>query len=93
VPGQSGEGRKQFFFEKKNQKTFAYWARACGQSEGSKSFLPLFFKKEDLSIACLPSPDCPGHRALRGRGLGAVSGIFQKALTTSIPASLFHWNA
>jgi hypothetical protein len=21
-PGQSGEGRKQFFFEKKNQKTF-----------------------------------------------------------------------
>jgi hypothetical protein len=38
--GQSGEGRKQFFFEKKarppcgNQKTFAYWARACGQSEG-----------------------------------------------------------
>jgi hypothetical protein len=27
---------------------------------GRKSFLLLFFKKEDLSIACLPSPDCPG---------------------------------
>jgi hypothetical protein len=29
---------------------------------GSKSFLLLFFKKEDLSIACLPSPDCPEGR-------------------------------
>jgi hypothetical protein len=45
-PGQSGEGRKQFFFEKKNQKTFAYWARACGQSEGVKVFCFFFSKKK-----------------------------------------------
>jgi hypothetical protein len=34
------EGRKQFFFEKKNQKTFTL---------KNKSFLVLFFKKELLS--------------------------------------------
>jgi hypothetical protein len=53
-PGQSGEGRKQFFFEKKNQKTFAYWARACGPSEGVKVFCFFFSKKKTfLSRACL----------------------------------------
>jgi hypothetical protein len=46
LAGQSGEGRKQFFFEKKNQKTFAYWARACGQSEGVKVFCFFFSKKK-----------------------------------------------
>jgi len=45
-PGQSGEGRKQFFFEKKNQKTFDYWARACGQSEEVKVFCFFFSKKK-----------------------------------------------
>jgi hypothetical protein len=45
-PGQSAEGRKQFFFEKKNQKTFAYWARACGQSKGVKVFCFFFSKKK-----------------------------------------------
>jgi hypothetical protein len=44
--GQSGEERKQFFFEKKNQKTFAYWARACGPSEGVKVFCFFFSKKK-----------------------------------------------
>jgi hypothetical protein len=44
--GQSGEERKQFFFEKKNQKTFAYWARACGQSQGMKVFCFFFSKKK-----------------------------------------------
>jgi len=39
---------KQFFFEKKNQKTFAYWARACGQSEGVKVFCFFFSKKKTL---------------------------------------------
>jgi len=43
--------RKQFFFEKKNQKTFALWltrqARVAGTKE-NKSFLVLFFKKELL---------------------------------------------
>jgi hypothetical protein len=50
-------GRKRFFFEKKNQKTFRpcgargfsrgwWWARAS-----RKSFLLLFFKKEALKPA------------------------------------------
>jgi hypothetical protein len=51
-PGQSGEGRKQFFFEKKNQKTFAYWARACGQSQGVKVFC-FFFSKKKAFLPCL----------------------------------------
>jgi hypothetical protein len=46
LAGQSGEERKQFFFEKKNQKTFAYWARACGQSQGMKVFCFFFSKKK-----------------------------------------------
>jgi hypothetical protein len=29
-----------------NQKTFAYWARACGQSEGVKVFCFFFSKKK-----------------------------------------------
>jgi len=44
------EGRKPFFFEKKNQKTFIHLARAKADRLGSKgnSFLVLFFKKEPL---------------------------------------------
>jgi hypothetical protein len=38
------KGRKVFFFEKKNQKTFIYFTR----HQIDKSFLLLFFKKEDL---------------------------------------------
>jgi hypothetical protein len=44
-----------FFFEKKNQKTFARWRtrkatqeRARCRQHQSKSFLLLFFKKEGL---------------------------------------------
>jgi hypothetical protein len=46
-----GEGRKQFFFEKKNQKTFIRCG-ACrsfrARQPTGKSFLFLFFKKEIL---------------------------------------------
>jgi inosine/xanthosine triphosphate pyrophosphatase family protein len=43
-PGQSGEGRKQFFFEKKNQKTFDSWAepRRKGRGQIFKSFFTRF---------------------------------------------------
>jgi len=44
--------RKQFFFEKKNQKTFDYWrTRPISKLAAyaiSKRFLVLFFKKELL---------------------------------------------
>jgi len=48
-----------FFFEKKNQKTFICWSLMettipnCSD-QCDKSFLLLFFKKEDLLLA-LPS--------------------------------------
>jgi hypothetical protein len=48
--------RKPFFFEKKNQKTFA--PGACGVavpdpvSPGAKVFCALFFKKAPLSLPC-----------------------------------------
>jgi hypothetical protein len=40
-----------FFFEKKNQKTFARWREAVGPARAhiDKSFLVLFFKKELLA--------------------------------------------
>jgi hypothetical protein len=43
--------RKQFFFEKKNQKTFGRLSRTSQQrTPRDKSFLVLFFKKERLSF-------------------------------------------
>jgi hypothetical protein len=59
--GQSGEGRKQVFFEKKaapalrEPKNFCLLGARLRPERGRKSFLLLFFKKEDLS------PDCPGR--------------------------------
>jgi len=45
-----------FFFEKKNQKTFATWVRVLQPAAPTdKSFLLLFFKKEDLP-STLPHP-------------------------------------
>jgi hypothetical protein len=46
-----GAGRKEFFFEKKKQKTFSDWAEASRENSAQtrKSFLVLFFKKEPLS--------------------------------------------
>jgi hypothetical protein len=40
--------RKVFFFEKKKRKTFGNWAEPLGRdrSQVRKSFLVLFFKKE-----------------------------------------------
>jgi hypothetical protein len=43
------EKERMFFFEKKNQKTFAFLARADRTpATANKSFLLLFFKKEVL---------------------------------------------
>jgi len=58
---QSREARKQFFFEKKNRKTFAIIEfvlfQACcyrRQQRETKSYLLLFFKKELLAFSCFP---------------------------------------
>jgi hypothetical protein len=42
------QGRKHFFFEKKKQKTFDFWFQRTYATPIVKSFLLLFFKKEDL---------------------------------------------
>jgi hypothetical protein len=45
--------RKQFFFEKKNQKLLLCWMtrpRPTALTEKNKSFLVLFFKKELLLL-------------------------------------------
>jgi hypothetical protein len=42
-----GEVRKQFFFEKKNQKTFTPWAAACGgRGANIQKFFASFFSKK-----------------------------------------------
>jgi hypothetical protein len=71
--GQSGEERKQFFFEKKNQKTFflellivAFCARSAARPQDQKFFASFFPKKKALPLSGLPSPDCPGKK---GQGL------------------------
>jgi hypothetical protein len=61
-----------FFFEKKNQKTFASWCSRRGIGQGqtsggrrkSKSFLVLFFQKRTyllLGLHCPESPPLPLH--------------------------------
>jgi hypothetical protein len=48
-------GRKQFFFEKKNQKTLTLcgaWRSCRTRQPRNKSFLVLFFKKELLPFLC-----------------------------------------
>ena len=49
------EGRKVFFFEKKKQKTFTIWGRACGSAEPKrvKVFWFFFSKKNCLLLPCL----------------------------------------
>jgi hypothetical protein len=54
--------RKQFLFEKKNQKTFARFgapAVSAAYIESNKSFLFLFFKKEKLPCFALVGPAQP----------------------------------
>jgi len=49
--------KKQFFFEKKNQKTFfRSLALPARLPPNDKSFLVLFFKKEPLSCLIGPKP-------------------------------------
>jgi len=48
------EGRKQFFFEKKNQKTFVYWlARSTSNwiaYANEQKFFASFFQKRSASL-------------------------------------------
>jgi len=62
-------GRKQLFFEKKNQKTFVHLAEPIrrSRSQTDKSFLLLFFKKEGLSFAL----GAPQAGTFQTRGLAA----------------------
>jgi hypothetical protein len=55
-------GEEVFFFEEKNQKTFAPAPASARASSGrpcvaprDKSFLVLFFKKENVLFTCLDS--------------------------------------
>jgi lysophospholipase L1-like esterase len=49
-----------FFFEKKNQKTFATWRRAGERhAQNIKSFLLLFFKKEALALILISAAALP----------------------------------
>jgi hypothetical protein len=43
--------QRKFFFEKKNQKTFANLDPLWGKCEQKKLFFLLFLEKEDLSIS------------------------------------------
>jgi hypothetical protein len=82
-----GVRKKEFFFEKKNQKTFASWQtvgrisypplpsaaakvadkKSALRSSRHKSFLLLFFKKEELSTPPAPHAAAPGSGKTRAR--------------------------
>jgi hypothetical protein len=44
------EERKQFFFEKKNQKTFVSWACAAGENRDSGIKVFCFFSSEKKTL-------------------------------------------
>jgi hypothetical protein len=51
LKGRSGEDRKQFFFEKKNQKTFVIWcALPDGGATKVQKFFASFFQKRSPSL-------------------------------------------
>jgi hypothetical protein len=85
VIGASGGEESMFFFEKKNQKTFAMLAFALrlAYTPKSRSFLVLFFKKELLpSYAALNNSPCnvtagrqsPTNSSARASGPFSVRG-------------------
>ncbi len=61
--------KKQFFFEKKNPKTFTYWHTRPNSNWIAyaicKSFLVLFFKEELLAFLCGKSRRIAGDRKCR----------------------------
>jgi len=59
-----GKESKHFFFKKKKQKTFVLFCAGLLQrpgTEGNKSFLLLFFKKEVLAYLRLPRAPGANH--------------------------------
>jgi hypothetical protein len=62
IAGRRAGRKKDFFFEKKKQKTFAPESSPLahrsqpGTEPGSKSFLVPFVKKEHFLLLCLPLP-------------------------------------
>jgi hypothetical protein len=62
--GQSVEGRKLFFSEKRIEKLFDIGAALVrpARLQRNKSFLLIFFKKEGLALDCMPLPDGPDAR-------------------------------
>ncbi len=75
------KGRKQFFFEKKNQKTFDYFSYAILATSRLtvKSFLVLFFKKELLSY--LPSSTNRCNCARYGSGRATALRVVRSIMT------------
>jgi hypothetical protein len=61
-------GRKVFFFEKKNQKTFAYWLRRLAPAAGISSdlkwqrFFGSFFQNRTSSFLLFSPPRPTGYR-------------------------------
>ncbi len=50
ITGAMGTGRKQFFFEKKNQKTFMVYVHAAGESCDSDVKVFCFFSSEKKTL-------------------------------------------
>ncbi len=71
--GRAVEGRKQFFFEKKNQKTFVPGGGAWTTfgAEGAKSFCFFFFRKRRRLLSSCPVD--PMRLTRRALGLGAMA--------------------
>jgi hypothetical protein len=66
------EGRKSFFFEKKNQKTFAH-ARQAEAALARNGFLVLFFNKE--RFPAFSKPHIPNATTIRRQVLGRIQPV------------------
>jgi hypothetical protein len=60
--------RKQFFFEKKNQKLLRVWARCSrkGRSQNNQKFFASFFSKKKTLLSCPSVANAPVVSILPG---------------------------
>jgi hypothetical protein len=83
-PAAQGNRVKQFFFEKKNQKTFAICARASGQGAEVKVFCFFFSKKK----AFFPLPSFT--RLLWPEATRILASTFQHARVLDLIIDSWH---
>jgi hypothetical protein len=83
------DGRKQFFFEKKNQKTFVPWRTRCRNAYALITKVFCFFSSEKKAFPSLPRRvDNPGSSRFDHAAHGNTSASSSSNRSQNVPATL-----